>query len=264
MNTSLLLSLLFPALGLVLIAVFRRTRSQRLLSHQRKGVELLVNITRLLVLTQRHRGSSYGVINGDQSLRDTVFNIEQQMTQAIAALQSLGEGGRQQEHWLAFADHWTRLQRNNLTLEAENNLEQHNHLISVLLYLLEDVAESCCLNEACGGSQEYIWRDLPRTAELIGQARVLGSGIMASGNKDSVHKIRMRFVRSRLEEFLTHGGENNDKLQELMSVIDLQILQENPQTMSAKAYFELSTQAMEPFFRRIDDGLKRLGQELNA
>ena len=264
MNASLLVSLLFPATGLLLIVLFRRGRSRRLLNRQRKGVGLLMDITRLLVLTQRHRGSSYGVINGDNSLRDTVFSIEQEMARAISTLQSLGENGRQQEHWLAFADHWTRLQRNNLTLEAENNLAQHNHLINVLLYLLEDVAESCCLNEACGGAQEYIWRDLPRTAELIGQARVLGAGIMASGNKDSVHKIRMRFVRSRLEDFLTHGGENNEKLQELMRVIDQQILQENPQTMTAKAYFELSSQAMEPFFRRIDEGLKRLGQQLNA
>lgn len=254
------MSLLFPVIGVALLLTVRAARKRSLLEKQKAGVQLLVDLKKLLMLTQRHRGSSYGAIKGDEELRKAIPSIEQPMEQCINNLQSLKESGRQQEHWLAFCDHWQRLQKNNLSLEAENNLEQHNHIISVLLYLLEDVAESTNLTELTSESMEYLWRDLPRTAELVGQARVLGSGIMASGNTDSVHKIRIRFVRSKLEEFITGNNTPNPKLLELMTVIDQQILQDD-RRMTGREYFDLSTQAIEPFFQRMDDGLKQLQQQ---
>ncbi|WP_430461058.1 hypothetical protein ACQUQU_17790 [Thalassolituus sp. LLYu03] len=247
-----------------LILLFRQLRRSLITSRQRTGVQQLMLIKQLLVLTQRHRGASYGAIKGDTQLRTTVAELERAMEQQIRQLSPLADAGRQQDHWLAFADHWSRLQRNNLSTDAENNLAQHNQLIGVLLYLLEDVAESSWLTEAGQEPMTWLWRDLPRAAELVGQARVLGSGIMAEGTTDSVHKIRMRFVRSRLEQVMTEQARGNEKLQELMTVIDQQILQESAQRMGAKAYFDLSTQAMEPFFQRIDDGLKRLQQLTGA
>lgn len=258
------LSLLFPLAGVAAILAFRAL--QRSITHARQcaGVQQLISLKALLVLTQRHRGASYGAINGEQTLRDALPAIEQQMENHIRELAPLSEHGPQQDHWLAFCDHWSRLQKNNLQLGAENNLAQHNQLIGVLLYLLEDVAESSRLNEVSHESLQHLWRDLPRTAELIGQARVLGSGIMAAGNTDSVHKIRMRFVRAKLEEFLTQSDQSHEKLQELMNVIDLQILQESAQPMGARAYFDLSSAAMEPFFRRIDKGLECLKQRLGV
>ncbi len=257
------MSVLFPLTGIVFILLIRVLHQRYLLQRQQAGVGYLVELKKLLLLTQRHRGSSYGAINGDNELRKVIPDIERPIEDCIRNLNKLGEAGRQKDHWLAFIDHWQRLQKNNLNIDAENNLAQHNQIISVLLYLLEDVAESACLNGNCQPSLEYIWRDLPRAAELIGQARVLGSGIMASGSADSVHKIRMRFVRSRLEEFITDNGSADKKLLELMQVIDQQILQDG-QRMSAREYFDLSTQAMEPFFRRIDEGLEGLKQQLRV
>lgn len=262
MNTlSLWIALaLLPGL-LILLGLLRIRRHYQQRRRQRHGVQQLICLKNLLVLLQRHRGSSYGALHGDITLRDALPRLEQQIRTEIDLLEHLQPSAAVQEHWLAFTDHWQRLQQNNLQLEAEQNLAQHNQLIAVVLNLLEDVAETSELIRLQPAGDSRLWRDLPRTAELIGQARVLGSGILASGSHDSVHKIRMRFVLTRLQEFLHQHPGHYPRLHLLADVINDQIVQNLAAPMPARDYFDLSSAAMEPFLQAMDEGLRRLQQQ---
>lgn len=243
---------------LVFLGLLRMRQHYEMRRQQRHGVQQLICLKNLMTLLQRHRGSSYGALKGDIELGRALPRLEQQISTEIGLLEHLQPSPAVQEHWQAFIDHWQRLQQNNLQLEAEQNLTQHNQLIAVVLNLLEDVAETSellRLNPAEGGR---LWHDLPRTAELIGQARVLGSGILASGSYDSVHKIRMRFVLTRLQDFLHQHPGRYPQLQTLTEVIDAQIVQNSATPMPAKAYFDLSTEAMEPVLRTMDEELRQL------
>ncbi len=248
---------LFPAL-LVLLGLLRMRQQYDIRRQQRHGVQQLMSLKNLMTLLQRHRGSSYGALKGDTELGQALPRLEQQIHTEIELLEHLQPSPAIQEHWLAFTDHWQRLHRNNLQLEAEQNLTQHNQLIAVVLNLLEDVAETSELMRLQAAGDGRLWRDLPRTAELIGQARVLGSGILASCSQDSVHKIRMRFVLTRLQEFLQQQPGRYPQLQTLTEVIDTQIVQNSATPMPAKAYFDLSTQAMEPVLQTMDEELRQL------
>lgn len=267
MNEFFSLMMLIPLALSIAAGSWWFTHHQRKNKHQRQqlGIELLMQLRTLLMLTQKHRGASYGALRGDDQLKHSLSTIEQPLLKVIESIQH-HPYLHQQEHWLAYQDHWQRLHLNNLQLDAENNLAQHNQLISVLLYLLEDIAEQTRLNELASDELSKLWRELPRTAELVGQARVLGSGILAEGKADTVHKIRMRFVRGKLQEYANQHPAQSDQLARLLTVIDQQILSEQPCAndethMSASDYFELSTRAIEPFFRQMDEGLNQLKME---
>ena len=252
---------LLPAL-LVLLGLLRIRQRYQIHRLQRHGVQQLLCLKNLMVILQRHRGSSYGALKGNAELGHALPKLEQQISTEIALLEDLQPSAAVKEHWLAFIDHWQRLSLNNLNLDAEQNLAQHNQLIAVVLNLLEDVAETSELIRLQPAGDSRLWRDLPRTAELIGQARVLGSGILASGSHDSVHKIRMRFVLTRLQEFLQQHPGHYPQLQILTEVIDAHIVQNSASPMHAKAYFDLSTQAMEPVLQTMDAELRQLEQQI--
>lgn len=269
MNEALIIATAVLLLSLVAILI-HKNRRQQIRQRQRDGVELLVQLRTLLQHTQKHRGASYGALNGDQQLQQSLAGVAAAVNQAIVQVDCLPQLACQ-DHWLAYRDHWQRLHSNNLKLEAENNLQQHNRLISVLLYLIEDVAEQANLDELASTENDIhnltsIWRDLPRTAELVGQARVLGSGILAEGKAGTVDKIRMRFVRGKLQEYIDAEQNGEQALLHLVSVIDQQILADSPaqqngaSALNASDYFELSSRAMEPFFASMDAGIGRLKQ----
>lgn len=254
----------FPVVGCLLFVLLHQSKKIKTRRLQKEGLERLLNLKSLLMLVQRHRGMSYSVLMGDSALRNDITQVEQNISRCNEQLQSLGQHPRHRDYWLSFFDHWSRLQRNNLTLAAENNREQHNQIISVLLYLIEDVAEYARLSELCEDPLQHIWRDLPRTAEWIGQARVLGSGMLAAGHYERVDKIRISFIRSKLAGYIESERIQGSRLNELVTVIDQQLLQDEQQKLSSKAYFDLSTQAMEPLFQSMDQGLKKLGNRLAA
>lgn len=259
-----------PAITLLLIVLtaswlISQLQRQRRLHRYQQGLEAVRQLRQLITLFQRHRGLTTALLRAPDEA------LQRQLNQVLAQLGPLLQQLHQRplvnalERWQAAREHWLRLSGRHHDLSVSINLAQHNQLIQSLLYLLEDVALSAGLPRLSQGSTldlGLLWRDLLPAAELIGQARALGSGVAAAGSCGSGERIRLRFLADKLrrireQPFLSQPASGNDARQlliELETLIQQHLLSEVPQ-VSAEEYFQRASLALEKVVVIVDDCL---------
>lgn len=247
---------LLVSLSAISILLLRRSIHCRLANARSESLQQLINLKGLIRLTQNHRGLSYRVLNGDTSQQTELKSIERAIDAQAELLTALQTIDSVADYWQGFSDHWQRLKQHNLEVTADNNLEQHNRLISGLLSIAEDLIEHghwCDLEFKDQQSDTLTLIDLLISAEWIGQARALGSGILAAGNSTSVERIRMNFLKNKL---LVHVSESKEvinlPLTTLIEMIDQHLLAEEPTPLSSNEYFEVATRSIGILMERFD------------
>lgn len=267
-ETQTLLALLVPLLLVGLSAICLVGYRSRCQKTQHLGVHHLLLLKELLMALQQHRGLSYGALNGDPAMRSRLPGLDANINRQIEKLKGITGIRPATDHWIAFNNHWQRLQPRNLELTAENNLTQHNRLITVVLYLIENVAEACLLSNEIindGERASILWQQVLVAAEWLGQARALGSGVIASGVCGSVERIRMSFIRSRIEsaaQHIQHQFPDPQILQRTLGTIDLQFLEREQPDIPAREYFELISQAIDKVLAHFDERMQGLADRL--
>ncbi len=255
-------------LGVALLFAWWRY-SDHLKQRQQQGVRRILLLKELLVRMQQHRGLSYGALHGDNAMQQRIRSLEMTLSETLKLLQPLQGIPYTRDHWNAFISHWERLQVKNLTLTPENNLAQHNSLIKVVLYLIENVAECSDLTRI-NLSPEFnvseLWKDILPSAEWVGQARAMGAGVLAAGHCGSVERIRLEFIKSRIAAgLLIRQDASDDTLQPLrglIQVIDTQIISADGPTISPRDYFDIASQAIDKILQQFEIRMQRLSSHL--
>jgi len=247
---------LLVSLSAISILLLRRSIHCRLANARSESLQQLINLKGLIRLTQNHRGLSYRVLNGDASQQTELKSLERAIDAQAELLTALQTIDSVADYWQGFSDHWQRLKQHNLEVTADNNLEQHNRLISGLLSIAEDLIEHghwCDLEFKDQQSNIHTLIDLLISAEWLGQARALGSGILASGRCTSVERIRMNFLKSKLLEQL-HCTDRNlqPPLSNLIEIIELNFLTEGSESISSQHYFESATRTIDILMEHFD------------
>ena len=258
---ALLLMLTGGAVALAMMSIgFQMSINHKKEKKQKTGLELLTILKNVLLNLQKHRGTSYRILWGEKNLDNTLITLQQNTARAMHELKALKEHKYLSERWLAFEDHWGRLSNNCLSLDAENNLEQHNKIINTFIYLMEDVAEQHHLSEAqldlsAAHTINNGWKEVLTTAEWVGQARALGAGMLTSGNYGSVERIRMSFIRSKLAKFAQQSGHHsaaNIQLGNFVSIIEKELLEKSQPDITSKDYFDQASTTIESYMQQFD------------
>lgn len=266
---TLIAALLLLAATALLTVLHRRHRHQTR-QRQRRGIGLLGAMRTLLSDIQKHRGLTTGFHGGDASLLPQIQRLQGQIGGTVAGVQRGGSWVQQNERWQGIAEHWGRLAAGFRHLDQEQNLSQHNRLISNLLYLIEDAAEAHQLHQLGEdiAAVGLIWKELLVTAEYIGQARALGTGVTAAGRCSSVSRIRLNYLRKRIDETTRASWAHIEiaagvkgKLNELLRCIEEEVLAERP-TIAAQSYFRLATDTLDGVFDQFDREVNALQSRL--
>lgn len=281
-NYPLLLSLLILLLSMALLLALRWRLQRRTLARQRLGLKLLQLLSGLIVTLQRHRGLSTGVLRGDASLRSNLDQARASLDAALSQSAGFDLFLARNECWQGITDHWSRLRQPSPTTTPASNLLQHNHMISHLIFLTEDVAGSLNLTarHARLSYQPYIWREVIQAAEWAGQARALGTGIAAAGSSSAQERIRLRFLRDKIQHlsqsaFVMLRQKSVDQerfnlqspevaVQHLLTCIEQELLRAEQTEITAKAYFDQATIAIDALFTLVQTALIDLEQELSG
>lgn len=238
-----------------------------------EGVQLLNGLRQLLEHLQQHRGLSTGYLRGDQSLKSKVDDTRASIRSDLRRLNETALCDH--DRWVAFKDHWSRLEQSALSLPVSDNVQQHNHLIANMLQLIEDIAAQNNLLYLThpGDGISILWRELLYTTEWLGQARALGTGIAAAGQSSGVERIRLGFLCERIQTLSTiaHAdleGHSTSGLQSLkqagqtvstlLSIIENEFLSANKPNLPATDYFDQATRAISAQFAVVDEMLAAL------
>lgn len=260
---------LFIGIGvffLVMFAVLWGIKRQKQLQQirTREGLECLLFLKTCLMLMQQHRGTTTGYLSGDLSLKDNIEQIEQQVSKNISRAESLSALSND-ERWIGIKDHWSRLAGSYERLGKLNNLQQHNTLVAHMLYLIEDTADYYRLIDIQEDIKDAaLWKDALHVAEYIGQARAIGTGVAASGNCDSVSRIRLLYLYDKVISSLAEcgasiAGDYSDKKAIYDFTTELKKLtEEEHPSITSQSYYQMATMALNGIYTRFDQKLNEL------
>ncbi|MDN4501223.1 nitrate- and nitrite sensing domain-containing protein [Alteromonadaceae bacterium BrNp21-10] len=229
------------------------------------GLERLSLFRHLLAAMQQHRGLCNGYLNGDTSLLKRIESLQRNIDQHIKLILDCETDAawiRNNELWMGIEDHWGRLSVHFKHGDSSSNLNQHNSIISDLLYLIEECAENHQLQELAINPNlpaAFLWQQLLYSAEYIGQARAIGTGIAAAGMSTSVQRIKLNFLQTRIQELLNTSELQSVEgdINKLIKAINQHILLDKPD-VAADEYFNLATHTLNQVLERFDYFVRQL------
>lgn len=255
----------------ILLLYFLTSRSKY--HFQRKALkqyELVLNLIRSI---QQHRGLSLGIISGESSLQEKLFNVQRDISYLVESL-NLVLSGKVAERWESFFDHWQRLRGNSVNVEAEDSFQQHNHMINNLLYLAENICNNSDLGHSIDhGKDQLLWRQLLVLSECIGQSRALGASALARGHASYLEFIRFQLLSDKIHDRL-HSMDQSfslEKMRELEKAIDpvkdalgqfMSNLELYP--YSSQEYFSIATLSLEHVTQVLDEELVIMKKRLRV
>lgn len=277
---GLLVTLLLLVLLLTRLSYFRRRQLAR-----RQHTQILDQIRLLRLLLeqlQRHRGLCYGSMSGEPGLEAQRWSVSQQ----VDALLKQAKVHEASLFWYPGWHHvlagWQEVDAQREQASAEQVLLLHNRMIAQLLDTIEEMAgkqDLVCLGHLVPQT-EGLWLELLQNAELLGQARAIGTGIAARRQNSALQReelqrlaeqIRLRAygVPARLysdallrTQMAAAVREAEDSLDALLQLIEDLLESEKGPLVRAQNYFQTATRTISAQLALADMLLERLQQNV--
>lgn len=254
------------AVSLLAIITKKMQASQRK-KRQETGVYWLQSLRVLLSHVQQHRGLTTGYLNGDKALEPKIFQLQRSVSQDINGISRVDAWMTENERWQNITQHWARLAGKFASNTTENNLNQHNKLIQSILFLIDEMAEEHDLLLVKSRNDKplhFIWRELLMASECIGQARAIGSGVVAAKECDSVSRIRLNYLSQKIKrstdlvwQEIPPSPQQRDRLNTLLTCIETRVTVERPDMMVI-TFFDIATKALDSLHEQYDEVLDNL------
>lgn len=261
---------LLLVLGAIVFAVFRHQTARQ---QQVQGIIWLQAMRMLLAHIQRHRGLSSGMLSGEKTLVADMEETQKQVSRDFNHISAVGDWVKAHQGWQSITQHWARLAGNVYNLTVHQAIDQHNRLIKNILVFVDDIASAHHLG-TMSGANVNIWRELLTLAELVGQARAMGTAFCAASQNHTAlvfdraqHDLQElhNTVLQTLEAPRCRDNLDDDNLQNVLNFlayIDSHLLQAWP-SVAAKEFYQVATKTLDKLYERFDQELAKVNRRFN-
>jgi methyl-accepting chemotaxis protein len=196
------LSLLFPACAILFAGYFlqhtRHAHAQAAL-RRKQGMADVVMLRRILELMPQHRGMANALLQGDESFRSKLGQLQGEIDGVMRPLAALSAGA---DPWSVAArvariqDGWSLIKQQLASFAPAESFARHTSLITEILYLINDVADAAGLlgGDADARLIDAAVNQLPMVTETLGQARGMGTGVAARGKCTPDMRVKLRYL----------------------------------------------------------------------
>jgi PAS domain S-box-containing protein len=187
----------------------------RVAQAQLSAIPAAATLLRLAALTGQHRGTSAGLLGGNQAFREKRAATQREVEQALAAVLD----ATQQWHAQPISrlrdrvrDDWRSLSHAVDTREItpRESYERHKSLIARQLELLDEVVTVSTLGLDRDPFSHYIalaaFEYHPRVREAIGQLRSFGMGMLSKPSFDPADRARMALMLANARQVFERGS----------------------------------------------------------
>lgn len=289
MIITLSLVLIVVASMLVWFSTNRKKHAEKL--ELKNCLAQLNSLKSLLIQIQKHRGLTTGYLHGEKTLQTDIKTVRADVNKLWASLVSNHPSLTKDKLFEGISSHWQRLETRALTIEANNNIDQHNRLITNLLYLIENQTEKNSLLVALSreAGLDVIWKELLDTIEAIGQTRAIGMGIVSEGKSSALDRIKLKYLNDRVstqfeslnkvflerkpgekrviildDKHSTSAIKNaQTKISELQSFIETKLLNSSVDSRSGADFFQLASAAIAPLNELFDLASTKLSTSID-
>lgn len=257
------------------------------------GLPAARQLTKLLQLTQQHRGLSASWLSGNDSVgparqtRQIEVERASQATRTALATLAMSSG---RSDLLSLMDEidiaWRSVATASLTrtIQPPESFRRHGAIIAQELKLLEQIIDASGLVLDPEASSYYLivatLDNLPHLAESLGQARARGTAILASQSKTpddqafssiiaSSARLQLDKSRAELDKSANSSIEVRNALQtiqarslqaadEAIQLLVTKVIQPDHPSFSASEFLALTTRHIDSQFELISSGLDTL------
>ncbi len=285
MSLTMSVIIVSAVFGLIVAAIQYR-HSACSIQYQRKSLDTIVGVRKVIELIPQHRGMSNALLNGDDSFKGKIITVQSEVDKCIQVIEQSSNIKGQLQRWNKIKSDWNSLKSDYVGLSAPKSFQQHSDLISEVLYLLVDVANDSGIyfheNERCRALTLGLFYHLPMMNEFVARARGVGAGAIAKNKLIICDRIKLQFLYKRVNKSLeaihatllqSMAGENyQEQSPEALITEGLQptyffmhTLQENllaghAVTIKSTDYFDIGTSAVKESFKLFDTLLPIINQ----
>lgn len=268
-ETSFFLAVLTLSATLLVIALATQRRAAACARRRACGKEASWALLELLQATQQHRGLSSTMLSGRRDLCCELPARRQRIARALDTLQALAEASSTPLEVISRGDvlqwrhGWNSLLAELDDMSSSQSASRHTELIARPVSWLAGVGETMLASTLDRGEAQQRLRAalglMPALSETLGQARALGSSMLAGGRSDAVARVRMAYLMQRADSLVAEyqklaacstAADLGTERQFVQRVKETLIAQTRP-TWNAGDYFEHATRAIDSTFVRM-------------
>lgn len=202
------LSLLFPACVILFAAYFLqhiRHAAAQVAAQRSQGMTDVVKLRRVLEAIPQHRGMANALLQGDESFRSKLSQLQSGVDADMRPLAALSAGS---DPWSVATrvgkvqDGWSFIKQQLAHFSPADSFARHTALMREILYLLNDVADAAGLMAEDTGARliDAAVNQLPRVTETLGQARGMGTGVAARGKCTTDMRVKLRYLHANTQQ----------------------------------------------------------------
>lgn len=262
--------------------VYTRVQILSVMRRRVIGLSDLHHLRNLVEYIPQHRGMANALLEGDNSFKVKLNTLAQKITTEIKYISELTG---KQDKWNSIKkvktieQQWHYIHQNLSSLKSSDSFECHTLLVKHLLFLIHDIGDSASLLT----TQDLTYaklagvalRKLPLMAEMLGQARGMGTGVAARGQCNTNMHVKLTYllntarqvanevcvdVESALESSKTLKQQANNKLQDnkesterFLSSLEQNIINADKICLPSTDYYNAGTDAIQHTFALLDN-----------
>lgn len=280
----ILIFLLFfiPIIGSLALIIYNIDNDIEFSQKQKIGLEANLTLQELVQNLQQHRGLSAGYLGGNESMKEKMIGKQNEIAETVLAfdqyLQTNSPITIHNDEWLAIKKQWDQLKQTVEGLKATESFSRHTDLIRSVLLLTSSISDSTNLSLDSDMVRDHLTRiitdDLIYSTEYMGQARAIGSNILATKTLLAEQEANLTHLSRSMNESLKNAEESmnillekNEDARETLSkryeeslkasknfaqLTKNEIFETQQFTYDSSTYFEEATKAIDTIYKNID------------
>lgn len=297
------LNLLFPAYALLCggyILLSLHNAQSYAAHHRLRGLQAVMHLRRLLEALPQHRGMANALLQGDESFRSKLMDLQTQINRNMdkmgALLLSTGDPLGAAERCQAILKGWSTITKRLNLITAPESFGRHTALITELLYLINDVSDAAGLLTDTDSNAQLIdaaINTLPQVTETLGQARGMGTGVAASGKCAADMRVKLRYLLANTQQVADEVGhavrgalsghtagkkyhdtgftqrarsaldDSQQATRQFLALLETRIIHENTVEVAPADFYNAGTAAIQQSFSLLDIILTSLNHHLS-
>lgn len=245
------------------------------------GLESILKLQTSIQYIQQHRGLSATFLGGDTSKREEMNAMQSEVKRAISEVDeflSANDEIADLEHsWGEIKDAWSYIEENAKQFETAESFMIHTELVENILALTTSIADDTNLSLDSDVVRHHLGKiivdNLINSTEYMGQARAVGSNVLAAKGASPTQEMDLIFLSRIMTEHLAQiqqsmdiifeGNEDvrqtistkyNDAMDASLTFSTLitdEILEKQSYTYQSSDYFDQATLAIDKIYSLI-------------
>ncbi len=282
---------------LVLLAAYFLiyTRKQVITVMQRRinGLQDLQHLRNLLEYVPQHRGMANALLQGDTSFKPKLEALAKKINSEIKyILKRVAKKDKWQieDKVNTIEQQWNFIHQNLMQLQPAESFELHTDLVKKLLFLTHDIGDTASLLTTQDVTYAKLanasLRKLPFMAEMLGQARGMGTGVATRGQCDANMRVKLthllnstrtissevcRDVKSAIsndktlrQQAVTQLQDNEQSTTHFLNMLEQNIINAKTISQSSTDYYHAGTEAIKHAFALLDNINKVMQKNLQS